>query len=151
MLLLVHGTATYARNFDWRDDATLFESAPPGVIQSPRTFYNRAAERWRAGRVQEAFEDYRTALRGHPRYAEAWLNLGTLLRTVGKEDEAQRCYERAVLYGRHTPVPAFVYGKYLEKRGEPVRAARLYRKALDVYAGFEPARVRLERLESPAP
>jgi len=146
VLLLPLGVRTHLRNRDWRSDASLFDSVPGDAVPNPRVHFNRAKLRWKEGRLPEALEEYRSAIRLNPRYAEAWLNLGTLLRAAGKEEEARRCYERAVSMAPHTPMPAFVLAKFLEKKGERGRAASMYRRALDIYPGFEPARQGLGRM-----
>jgi hypothetical protein len=146
LLLGLYGFKAHARALEWRDDLTLFNAVQNSAPVSPRTYYNRAKAHWKIGQVAQAQVDYQTALRMQPDYAEAWLNLGTLLRNSGDAPQAERCYERAVLYGKHTPLPAFIFAKYLEKAGKIGRARLLYRRALEISPHFAPAADRLHRL-----
>jgi len=145
-LLSWYAWGTAQRVPDWKSDRTLFEATAPPDTQSPRVFYNRAKERWKAGNPVAAYEDYKVALRMHPRYAEAWLNVGTLLRASGKSVKAERAYKRAVSLSPHSPLPAFVFGKWLAERGEKKRAKALFEKAVEIYPHYEPAVLRLEAM-----
>lgn len=147
LVLLACGRATHARNADWRDDRALLDAAAPGVRQNPRVFYNRAGVRLADGRVAEALRDYEAAIRMHPGYFEAWMNLGTVLKTLRRAERARACYQRAVALSPRTPLPRFIYGKFLDERGELAEAGRMYAEALRIHGGFQPARLRLGTVE----
>ena len=93
--LLLFSGMTYIRSLDWRDDASLFFSVPD-ELASPRVRYNRGNLRLGQGDRRGAFEEYAAALRLHPGYAEAWMNLGSLYKEAGEYPKARLCYEKAV-------------------------------------------------------
>lgn len=149
LVLVVFARDTRIRTADWRSDKALLESSAETGLEGPRVHYNLARVRLKEGRPRAALLEYRKAVRRHPGYAAAWVNMGTTYKRLGLHSEARSCYERAVSLPWRSPLPAFVYGMFLEERGEPVRAAGMYRKALEIYPVFEPARLRLERLPPP--
>ena len=55
-----------------------------------------ASEHQRAGRLEEAIPDYTRALALNPNMAEAYNNLGVVLRGTGRPEAAVACYRRAI-------------------------------------------------------
>jgi tetratricopeptide (TPR) repeat protein len=50
----------------------------------------------KAGQLDKAVELYREALKEHPDMPEALLNLGRILESTGKADEARVCWSKAL-------------------------------------------------------
>jgi tetratricopeptide (TPR) repeat protein len=71
---------TYARNFDWYDDLSLWSSAVE-VCPASAKAHNNLAQALSAlpGRRPDAIAEYQAALRIYPDYAPAHANLGALL------------------------------------------------------------------------
>jgi tetratricopeptide (TPR) repeat protein len=98
-LVLVACTArTYARNFDWRDDRSLWSSAANVCPGSARPHYNLGLELERTpDRLPEAIAEYRAAVQIEPDFAEAHNNLASLLaRMPGRLPEAVNEYRTAL-------------------------------------------------------
>ena len=89
---------TYARNFDWQDDFSLWSSAVEVCPGSARPHYNLALEFERIpGRQPEAIAEYQAALRIDPNFVEAHNNLAnTLARMPGRLPEAIAEYQAAM-------------------------------------------------------
>ena len=97
-VLAALGVRTYARNFDWRDERSLWSSAVRVYPQSARPHYNLgnalAAD---PALLPEAIAEYRAALRIRPDDADAHTNLGTALsRIPGRLPEAIAEYQAAL-------------------------------------------------------
>jgi predicted O-linked N-acetylglucosamine transferase (SPINDLY family) len=99
---------------------------------------NRAEE---AGRVEEACERYREAVRAAPGYAKAHLNLGIGLEGAGAAEAAIQSYEAALEIDPADPFAAYNLGKLLYARGSPTQAERLLGQALRSRPDFPEARV----------
>jgi len=89
---------TYARNFDWQDDLSLWTSAVNACPGSARPHYDLGIELEHIPyRLPEAIAEYRAALRIEPDFAEARSNLATALaRTPGRLPEAIAEYQAAL-------------------------------------------------------
>ena len=97
ILCLALGARTYARNFDWHDEATLWTSVTnvnPDDALAHVNLGNALLEI--PGRMPDAIQEYQTALRIYPNYAEAHNNLGALLLQSGRTTEAVAEYQAAV-------------------------------------------------------
>jgi protein O-mannosyl-transferase len=97
ILCLALGARTYARNVDWRDEATLWRSVTdvnPDDALAHVNLGNALLEI--PGRMPDAMSEYQTALRIYPNYAEARNNLGALLLQSGRTTEAVAEYQAAL-------------------------------------------------------
>src|SRR5271157_3715075 len=80
LAVLAFTARTYARNFDWQDDRSLWTSAAHVCPGSARPHYNLALELERVpDRLPEAIAEYQAALRIAPEFAEAHNNLASAL------------------------------------------------------------------------
>jgi predicted O-linked N-acetylglucosamine transferase (SPINDLY family) len=99
-----------------------------------------------AGRVGEACERYREAVRVAPGYAKGHLNLGIGLEAAGAAEAAISSYEAALAIDPADPFVAYNLGKLLYTRGLPAEAERLLKHALRSRPGFPEAQVVLSRV-----
>ena len=95
---LAFAARTYARNFDWQDDRTLWTSAVKVCPESARPHYNLGLEFERdPDGLPEAIAEYREAVRIEPEFPEAHNNLANaLVRTPGELPEAIAEYQAAL-------------------------------------------------------
>ncbi len=87
---------THERNRVWGDDETLWRDC---VLKSPekaRPRYNLGVVIGHQGRVEEAIEQYREAIRIKPDHEKANNNLGNALVNLGKRDEAVDYFNKAL-------------------------------------------------------
>ena len=104
---------------------------------------NRAED---AGRVEEACERYREAVRAAPDYAKAHLNFGIGLEAAGAVEPAIESYQAALAIDPADPYAAYNFGKLLYTRGRPQEAEPLLRQALQNRPAFPEAQVVLSRV-----
>jgi tetratricopeptide (TPR) repeat protein len=97
IVCLALGARTYARNFDWHDEATVWSSVTavnPNDALAHVNLGNALLEI--PGRMPDAISEYRRALQIYPNYAEAHNNLGAILLESGRATEAVAEYRAAV-------------------------------------------------------
>jgi tetratricopeptide (TPR) repeat protein len=98
LVCLAFTARTYARNFDWRDDNSLWTSAEAVSPGAAKPHYNLGVEYERIeDRQVEAIAEYQAALRIEPDFVEAYNNLAnTLARMPGRLPEAIAEYQAAL-------------------------------------------------------
>ena len=98
LVCLAFTARTYARNFDWRDDRSLWTSAVDACPGNATPHYNLGKELERIpGRLPEAIAEYQAALRIDPGHADAHNNLGNALSGIpGRLPEAIAEYQAAL-------------------------------------------------------
>jgi tetratricopeptide (TPR) repeat protein len=98
VLCLALAARTYARNFDWKDELSLWRSAVNVCPGSAKAHYNlgKALESL-PGRLPEAIAEYRASLRIDPDHADVHNNLANALSAVpGRLPEAIAEYQVAL-------------------------------------------------------
>ncbi len=95
---LALGARTYARNFDWKDELSLWSSAVSAVPGSAKAHYDFAkALEPLPGRMPEAIVEYRESLRIDGNHADVHNNLANALAEVpGRMPEAIAEYQAAM-------------------------------------------------------
>jgi tetratricopeptide (TPR) repeat protein len=98
LVCLAFAARTYARNFDWQDERSLWTSTVNAYPESARPHYNLGtALAQLPGRLPDAIAEFESALRIRPDYAEAHYNLGNALaRMPGRLPDAMVEYEAAL-------------------------------------------------------
>ena len=97
LLCLALGARTYARNFDWHDEATLWTSVTDVNPDDALAHVNLGSALLEIpGRMPDAIAEYQSAVRIYPNYAEAHNNLGAILLQSGRTTEAVAEYQAAV-------------------------------------------------------
>jgi tetratricopeptide (TPR) repeat protein len=98
LVCLAFTARTYARNFDWQDDRSLWASAVEVCPESARPHYNLGMELERLPYgLPGAIAEYRAAVRIEPGFAEAHNNLAhALARMPGQLPEAIAEYQAAL-------------------------------------------------------
>src|ERR1019366_9468603 len=98
LLCLVCAGRTYARNFDWLDDLSLWTSAVEVCPESSKTHNNLGdALAKLPGRLPDAVVEYQVSLRIDPDYSEAHFNLANALsRLPGRLPDAIAEYQAAL-------------------------------------------------------
>ena len=97
IVCLALGARTYARNFDWHDEATLWTSVTEVNPDDALAHLNLGSALLEIpGRVPDAISEYQRAVQIYPNYAEAHNNLGAILLQSGRTAEAVAEYQAAV-------------------------------------------------------
>ena len=84
----------------------------------------------RRGDAAKACELFERATSADPNHPSLWANLAMSLHALGRRDEAMQTLERALAREPRHPAALLQKGALLEERGEPRRAAQIYRVAL---------------------
>ena len=121
----------------WRDSKAPWEHAAAcyaAMLQadpaSAECHHNLGITRYRCGRLDEAVDEFRSALRHDPRFAQAWGSLGQALADSGQSDAARRALAEAV---RLDPDSAELHGGLavvLVKQGRLDEAFAQYAEAI---------------------
>jgi tetratricopeptide (TPR) repeat protein len=98
VVCLAFTARTYARNFDWQDERSLWASTVEACPGSARAHYNLGlALEGLPYQLPEAIAEYQAAVRIEPEFAEAHNNLGNALaQTPGRLPEAIAEYQAAL-------------------------------------------------------
>lgn len=90
------GAATYARNFVWKDELTLWSDVVAKSPEKARPHCSLGVALGRKGRVDDAMREFLETIRIDPGYMEAHLNLGVAYVEKGRIDDAIREYQEAI-------------------------------------------------------
>jgi len=77
---------------DWASDISLFESGVEVNPNNVKLHNNYAMELKSAGRIEEAREQYKLAMKIDPDYGEVYFNYGNLLSDIGEFEAAAARY-----------------------------------------------------------
>jgi tetratricopeptide (TPR) repeat protein len=121
--------------------------------KAPTPLPPKAVELNRLGSVAFSLGDLETAeirfalaIEYHPRFTEAWVNLGLVELGRGNFVLAKKDFEKARSLNADLPAPHHALGLLADRRGDFEVAEKHYRDALKVDPGFAPARANLGRL-----
>jgi len=90
------GARTWVRNWDWRDNTTLYRSMLNSAPDSAKSRYNFGVELQLQLADEFAVPQFRRALAIYPRWSEAALGIGIAYQRGGRVDEAVEWYEKAL-------------------------------------------------------
>jgi hypothetical protein len=93
-------------------------------------FSPAAAEAHNKGKLDEAAAGYARTVRLNPRFAEAYNNLGVLLRKQGKREASAACYRKALAIKPNTSSFLSNLGNVLRELGQHQAAAASHQKAV---------------------
>ncbi|MDX2031569.1 MAG: tetratricopeptide repeat protein [Blastocatellia bacterium] len=130
--------------------------------------FNRAIALQQEGKLAEAADEYRAALKIRPAYLEAHANLGVVLARLGRYEEAVASYESALKLAPQLlpillnlgiahyragqfPKAIDVFERYLQKKPETVQARQLHGLSLAAMGRDEEAIAQIEQTLAAAP
>jgi len=96
VVVLVFSGLTYERNKVWRSGVTLWEDVVQKSPGKARGHSNLGLELRAKGKVREAIEHYKMAIRLKPGYADAYNNLGVAYKELGLVEDAVEQYKTAI-------------------------------------------------------
>jgi len=86
--VLLLAATTWGRNTVWKDRLTLWTDVVSKSPGKARPHLNLGSELMRLGRMDEAVNEFKSAVRFKPDYAEAYYNLGVAFNKMDRPDEA---------------------------------------------------------------
>lgn len=126
--------ATHERNETWRDRLGLWQDNAAKQPTEPRAFFNMASILRERGEYAEAIDMLEETIKLEPRYQEAWVRAGALLKLTGRYQEAANAYSTAIAYDleEHPRFGLFHWEAYVE-RGSLLYMAGQYEAAVKDY------------------
>lgn len=101
VLILALSIRTIVRNFDWRNQDTLWLATAKTSPSSPQNHNNLGDLYGRRGDLEKAVEEFKKAIKLKPNYADAYHNLANTYYQMGKFDLAEENYQRALEFNPH--------------------------------------------------
>jgi tetratricopeptide (TPR) repeat protein len=146
LVCVAFATRTYARNYDWQDDASLWTRTVEVCPQSAKAHLNLGRVFLETpGRLPDAVAEYEVALRIEPDYALAHYSLATaLLKVPGRLDSAIDHYRAALRSEPDYPQAHNNLGNALAQAPERLpEAIAEYRAALHLDPNYVEAHINL--------
>lgn len=131
-IVMLLGVRTVIRNQDWRDSETIWTKTLQTAPGSARVRINVGEIASRKGRSQEAFREFREAVRIQPDDPVNRYNLGLILLRHGKFDEAEREFKEALRMRPDFAKAHVSLGLLHLNRGELDDAERQFRTAIEM-------------------
>lgn len=141
LLLLAFAVKTISRNYDWKNNYTLFTTDVLLSPQSARTHYNLGSyivtedflkdkTRFEQDSIlQKGITELKTATTIHPAYVDAWSSLGLIYDRINKPDSSLLCYEEALAYNANDPAIYNNIGTLFYKHRDYAAAGEAFEKA----------------------
>ncbi len=149
--LAVAGTlATARRNTVYRSEIAIWGDTAAHRPANPRAHNNLGAALVAAGRLPEAAEAYRAALRLKPDYADARTGLGRVLSAEGRSAEAVAAYREALRLRPDDAEAENNLGNELAASGDLAAAVEHYTRALALRPDLAEAAYNLQRVRPAA-
>ncbi len=133
------GFATYARNFVWRDEISLWSDVVAKSPHNARARVSLGAAYMAKGRRDDAVREYQEAIQLDPAQPEAHNNLGTDYIAKGRLDDAMREYQLAIRLDPGLAEAHDNLGKAYQAKGQLDDAVREYQHAIRVAPGMAEA------------
>jgi protein O-mannosyl-transferase len=134
---------TVTRNRDFRDDATLWQSALAIDPDSSVARSNLADAYLHQNRPDLAVPLYSVMVREQPLDFDRHLTYGMVLASVGRREEARQSFEQAAHIAPKASGPWYNLGILSEGAGDAQAAERFYRKAIELEPSSTAARENL--------
>eukprot|EP00095_Tigriopus_kingsejongensis_P001095 snap_masked-scaffold193_size270907-processed-gene-1.15 protein:Tk01095 transcript:snap_masked-scaffold193_size270907-processed-gene-1.15-mRNA-1 annotation:"transmembrane and tpr repeat-containing protein cg4050-like" len=91
-LLLAHGLKSFTRNFDWRDELTLFESGLQVNQNNAKLFCNVGHVYENEGQYEDALAYFQAAIKVQPDDLGAHINVGRTWNNLNEYQKAEEAY-----------------------------------------------------------
>ena len=114
----------------WRDSLTLFEHALVVTKNNWMMQNNYAIALHEKGRVDEALEHFKEALRINPKFLEGYNNIGRALLTQGRFDEAIECFKEVLRSKPDHPYANFNLAMIMAQQGKYDDAIKHFSEAV---------------------
>ena len=98
LLILALATRTVVRNFDWKNQDTLWLATAKTSPSSHQNYNNLGDMYARYGDYQKAIEEFQKAIELKPNYGDAYHNLANVYHLMNRDDLAQENYEKALSF-----------------------------------------------------
>jgi tetratricopeptide (TPR) repeat protein len=131
VLVALYAVITINRNSDWQDGLSLWSQTLKHVPNSPGVHSNLGRAYYDKGMLDEAFKEFKTAIKLDPKAYKAHYNLGFAYEQKGLIPEAIQAYERTIRINPKYTNAHFNLGNIYARMGRLTEAARAYESALE--------------------
>jgi protein O-mannosyl-transferase len=131
-LLVLYGARTWTRNYDWRDDASLYRATAAAVPNSAKAQYNFGTVLLDAGDLDAASVQFRRALEIDPTFWRAAFGIGKVYEAKEIPAGALHWYARTLSIDWNTPKAHLQTGLIRHQLGELAAAEAAYRTGLSI-------------------
>jgi len=100
VILVLFSLRTIARNFDWRNELSLFSHDAKRTISFDLE-NNLGVALFRSGKIQEAEKHFKKSTELAPYWWVNWNNLGVIYERKGRLAEAEKLYKKAIDQGEY--------------------------------------------------
>lgn len=142
-LLIALSVRSIFRNLDWRNQDTLWIATAKYSPSSHQNHNNLGDMYARHGDYQKAIEEFQTAIRLKPNYADAYHNLANVYYQIGKDDLAKEGYLKAlelnpILWQSHQNLATLAFNKNNFKEAEEhlLKAIEINPQVPDLYTNL---------------
>ena len=136
VLVISAGTATYLRNFTWKDNFTLWSDVIAKAPHNARAHYNIGIEYTSRGEPEMAITHYRKAIELNPDLEHPYYNLGKVLAERDQNKEAVSLLQKAVEIKPDYAQAHNNLGSALFKMGRKNDALAAYTRAVEINGEF---------------
>lgn len=133
LVLMLLSVRTVWRNFDWRDELTLWQKTVQTAPDSARARNNLGGAYLRSGQPTLAEAHLAAALRIRPDFASARANMGKLYMDRGDLDMAERELNVALTLKQRDAIPRLWLGVVQARKGEIAAAEAQFRTTMDTF------------------
>jgi tetratricopeptide (TPR) repeat protein len=124
---------TYTRNFDWRDEFTLWDDAVHKSPGSARAYTSRGIAYKNDGDFDRALSDFNKAIEISPIYIEAYVNRGNIYTEKGNFDKAVSDYNLAIEIDVLCVEAYYNRGRVYQIKGDLDQAISDYSRVIEIY------------------
>ncbi len=130
VIVALWSVLTYQRNFDWKDEITLWSDGIAKSLQNSTAYYGLASAYSRRGDYPRAMALLEKAIEYNPKYLKAIVGLGSQYERQGDFVAARAQYRRALDIDPNFFTAYLYTGQSFLAQGDPATAVTFYQKAL---------------------
>lgn len=131
-IVIVLSGRTFIRNFDWKDEDSLWLATAKASPTSSKAWNNMGDYYGRHGEMQKSFEAFVKATELNPSYSDAWHNAGNTLVQVGKYDESIPYFEKSLQFNPNLIEAYNNLALVYHKKGDQVKSMEMINKSLAI-------------------
>lgn len=141
-------TITFARNLDWCDEVTLYQTSIVRKPDSHVPYYYLANHYARTGEKEREIQAYQKLLSLNPNHISSLNNLSVLMVEQSRFVEAKKLLEKLNRLEPNRPKTFYNVGFLFEKMKQPEKAIHWYQQALMIDPHYQLAADAIRRLKN---
>ncbi len=135
-IVICYSILTYARNYVWKDEITLWNDTIRKSPKKARAYSERGNVYKNKGKLDEAMSDFNKAIDLDPAYANAYNNRGIVYLSKGDPDKALKDFNKAIDLNPKVEFNFYNRGNAYKTKGLLNEAIADYTRAIEVNKNF---------------